>query len=756
MQSSSQEIADLHIVVASTFTAEPVEKPLTFWLDKLGIPHTISFSPYNQVFQQLLDPNSQFSQNKRTATQEALNVIYLRLEDWLDGIDSNQSKAPPNGSNGHTGNHGQNGNGSHIEFTSSDHPLYRLKQNAEDLIKAIKVASLKDQAQHLLVLCPASEKMKQNTSVSSSIEQTEQFILDQLGSVDQVDVITQRQIFDVYPISGYDDTHTARAGHVPYTDAGYTALATITARRHSIQTRPPYKVIVLDCDNTLWRGVCAEDGPTGVTISPAFKALQQFMLAQKDAGMLLCLASKNIQADVEAVFDQNKDMLLSKEDIVSARVNWQPKSENIKSLAAELSLGIDSFIFIDDNPVECAEVRTNCPSATTFQLPIDEEDIARFLKHIWIFDKQNITDEDKKRAERYAQNVRREQSRTTSNTLKDFLVSLEINTEISSADKQHFPRVAQLTQRTNQFNATTIRRSEAEISRLIADGQLKAAVVHVSDKFGDYGLVGLLLYTLTEAALQVDTFILSCRALGRGVEQSMARFLAEEAQAANVASVVIAFSETARNKPVYAFLESVASHQKTSVDQGTIYTYQTADLLKIQPLEAATPSIATNGKEKVSKEPPANAGTQIKSADFWEVVASTLFDPTQITTSILTQTKPRPTLQTPFVEPQSEEEKAVAKIWQDVLGKHGIGLEDGFKELGGTSLQLVQIYGRLRAKFDIDLPFTTLFGLPTIRAFIEFMGATPDKEDQALAIQQRAARQKAALQKRKKLQLNLK
>ena len=751
MQSSPQEIADLHIVVASTFTAEPVEKPLTFWLNKLGIPHTISFSPYNQVFQQLLDPNSQFSQNKRSASHEALNVIYLRLEDWLDGIDSHQVSNQTNGSNGH------NGNASHIEFTSSDHPLFRLKQNAEDLIKAIKVASLKDQAQYLLVLCPVSEEMKQNISVSGSIEQTEQFILDQLENVDQVDVITQGQIFDAYPISGYDDKHTARAGHVPYNDAGYTALATITARRYSIQTRSPYKVIVLDCDNTLWRGVCAEDGPNGIVISPAFKALQKFVLAQKDAGMLLCLASKNIQADVEAVFDQNENMLLTKEDIVSARVNWQPKSENLKSLAEELSLGIDSFIFIDDNPVECAEVRTNCPEATTFQLPRNEKEIERFLKHIWIFDKQNITDEDKKRAERYAQNARREQTRTSSTTLKDFLISLEINTKISSPEKSHLPRVSQLTQRTNQFNATTIRRSEAEISRLLTDGHLKAAVVHVSDKFGDYGLVGLLLYTLTESALQVDTFILSCRALGRGVEQSMARFLAEEAHANSVSSVVVAFSETERNKPVFAFLESVAQHQKTAVDQGIIYTYQTADLIKIQPLEAATPSIATNGKaqEKTSSGTFSSTGAQIKSAEFWEVVANTLFDPAQISRNILKETEPRPSLQTPFVEPQSSEEKAVAKIWQDVLGKHGIGLEDGFKELGGTSLQLVQIYGRLRAQFDVDLPFTTLFGLPTIRAFIEFMGESPDQEDQALAIQQRAARQKAAMQKRKKLQLNL-
>ena len=323
--------------------------------------------------------------------------------------------------------------------------------------------------------------------------------------------------------------------------------------------------------------------------------------------------------------------------------------------------------------------------------------------------------------------------------------------------------MAQLTQRTNQFNATTIRRSEAEVSNLLSEGQLKAAIVHVSDKYGDYGLVGVLLYGITASAVQVDSFILSCRALGRGVEQSMARFLAEEALSHNLQDIVIAFSETERNKPVYAFLESVAPHQKTELKKGTVYAYKTTDLLAIEPLEAATPSIASDSKDKKATETQNNAnassnsnGSTSREDNIWEEIANTLFAPDQISRRILDQTVPRPTLQTPFLEPQTATEKTVAKIWQDVLGKSGIGLEDGFKELGGTSLQLVQIYGRLRAQFDVELPFTTLFGLPTIRAFIEYLGEKPDQENQAMAIQQRAARQKAAMQKRKRLQLNLK
>ena len=132
-------------------------------------------------------------------------------------------------------------------------------------------------------------------------------------------------------------------------------------------------MIVLDCDNTLWKGVCGEDGPLGVEVTAPYRALQEFMIGQMNAGMLLCLCSKNNEKDALDVFDQRTDMLLKREHLVSWRINWKSKSENIKSLAKELNLGLDSFIFIDDNPVDCADVKINCPSVLTLQLPRNTE-----------------------------------------------------------------------------------------------------------------------------------------------------------------------------------------------------------------------------------------------------------------------------------------------------------------------------------------------------------------------------------------------
>ncbi|MFK7849091.1 MAG: HAD-IIIC family phosphatase [Rhodothermales bacterium] len=770
MQSSSREIAELHVAIAATFTAEPVEKTLSFWLESLNIPHVIQFSPYNQVFQQLLDPNSLFALNKNTENRHALNIIYIRLEDWLGAssvadiiassalVASNGTTAQPNG------HEALNRSAGDIEHTTK-----MLRQNAEDLVNAIKVASLKGNVQHLLVFSPISEAGKSSASFVDILSKTEAYIVDQLRGAKQVETVTQAQVMAWYPLSGYDDKHTARAGHVPYTDTCYAALATAAARRFSALTRPPHKVIVLDCDNTLWDGVCGEVGPTGVKITEPFKALQAFMLAQQEAGMVLCLASKNIEADVDAVFEQNADMLLGKNDIVSTRVNWQPKSDNIKSLAAELNLGLDSFIFIDDNPIECAEVHASCPEVAVFQLPKAPADIPHFLQHIWLFDNVGVTDEDKKRAERYRQNSKREQAKNASGSLKDFLENLNLSIQISAPTKTHFPRIAQLTQRTNQFNTTTIRRQEPEMIELVQDGSLNAAIVEVSDRYGDYGLVGVLLYNYTQEALQVDSLILSCRALGRGVEQSMAKFLAEEASKQNRLRVDVAFSQSERNEPVHAFLETVATHSKSEFSQGTVYQYNTADLLALVPLEAATPSLAVNGskngtmngsskgaaKENVSGIKKTLNSQHASNGHLWQYVASGLSRPIDIKEKVLGRTVPRPALQTPLIEAQTRDEQIVAQIWQDVLGIEGIGLEDGFKELGGTSLQLVQIYGRLRAQFDVDLPFTKLFALPTIRTFIEHLSASPDKDDKGNAIQERAARQKAAMQKRKKLQLNL-
>src|SRR6185503_20000636 len=206
--------------------------------------------------------------------------------------------------------------------------------------------------------------------------------------------------------------------------------------------------------------VCGEDGPRGINLDPPRKTLQEFLRRQHDSGQLLCLCSKNNEEDVRDVFQCRPEMPLRSEHFVARRVNWRSKSENLRSLAAELKVGLDSFVFIDDNPMECAEVEANCPEVLCLQLPEDPALIPQFLKHLWVFDHLKLTAEDKKRAVLYHQNHQREQFQAQSLNLADFMAGLNLRLQIEEVKPDQLARIAQLTQRTNQFNFTTRRRSD--------------------------------------------------------------------------------------------------------------------------------------------------------------------------------------------------------------------------------------------------------------------------------------------------------
>ena len=209
-------------------------------------------------------------------------------------------------------------------------------------------------------------------------------------------VITSAELLATYPLSSWDDPAADELGHIPYTEELFAALGAMIARRVRAFVAAPYKVLALDADNTIWSGVVGEDGADGVVIDEGREALQRFALAQRDAGMLLCLCSKNVEEDVAEVF-RRRAMPLRQEHLVTSRVNWAPKSENLRSIAAELGLGLEAFIFLDDSLVECAEVRANCPEVLTVQLPAGSAEAAALLRHVWAFDRWKVTDEDKRR-----------------------------------------------------------------------------------------------------------------------------------------------------------------------------------------------------------------------------------------------------------------------------------------------------------------------------------------------------------------------
>jgi amino acid adenylation domain-containing protein/FkbH-like protein len=532
------------IAITATFTAEPLEKTLAFWMQQLDIPSVIEFAPYNQVFQQLLDPTSRVARNSG-----GVNVVLVRLEDW------HRYESGPSVS--------------HASSTAFE----KIEGNALDLVRAVKTATANARSPYLICLCPASPAVESDPQWAAFFRRIEQLIETELDGVTGAHLITASELMTTYPVQTYYDPQGDKLGHIPYQPAFFTALGTMVARKVRALKSDPYKVIVLDCDETLWGGTCGEDGPLGITMDDSRRALQEFMVAQHEAGMLLCLCSKNNEEDVWEVFRQRPEMPLSAGQLAGWRINWKKKSENIRSLSSELRLGLDSFIVIDDNPVECAEIQANCPEALTLQLP-PAANIPKFLKHTWAFDRLKTTEEDRKRTAFYQQNLRRERVLSESLTFADFLASLSLEIEISEMKPQELPRVAQLTQRTNQFNMTGTRRSDGEIQRLCQQGGSDCMVVHVRDRFGEYGLVGVIIFSAATGALVVDTFLLSCRVLGRGVEHRMLARLGEIAAARGLSRVDIRYRPTEKNQPALDFLRSIEAEPSQSDSGAEVFTLQ--------------------------------------------------------------------------------------------------------------------------------------------------------------------------------------
>ena len=414
----------------------------------------------------------------------------------------------------------------------------QIEKTVKDFCKALKTAKALSPNPYLVCICPASPTNEPGSDTLH--ERMQELLAVALKNVSGMYLIKSQELTSTYPVEDYYDPYGDELGHIPYTSTFFCVLGTMLARKIFALKSSPYKVIALDCDNTLWNGICGEDKVAGIEITPPFRALQEFIIGQQAAGKLICLCSKNQLEDVFAVFDQHQDMLMGRHHLVSWRINWQSKSENLKSLAAELQLSLDSFIFIDDNPVECAEVRGNCPEVLTLQLPQECDRIPQFLAHIWAFDQLQATQEDQQRTYLYQQNAQRQLLQKDSLSFSDFLTQLDLEIEISPMQSEQLSRVAQLTQRTNQFNLTTIQRSEAEIQQLCNLGRLECQVVKVKDRFGDYGLVGLLLFKAQENVL-VDTFLLSCRVLGRGVEHRMLAYLGTLAQERGLERVELSY-----------------------------------------------------------------------------------------------------------------------------------------------------------------------------------------------------------------------
>jgi FkbH-like protein len=289
----------------------------------------------------------------------------------------------------------------------------------------------------------------------------------------------------------------------------------------------PKKVAVLDLDNTLWGGVIGDDGLEGIEIgdtSPrgeAFKVFQQYLLSLTRRGILLAVCSKNDQDKAVEPFEKHPEMVLHMKDFVSFKANWQPKSENIRQIATELNLGLDSLVFIDDNPAEIEIVKQFVPEVSTLLLGPDPSEYVGLLQDARYFEPQRITSEDVERVSQYKQEAQRQELLASVTDMDAYLESLQMEAVIREFRGVDVPRISQLINKSNQFNLTTRRRTEAQVQAVMADPSYFHFTVRLQDRFGDYGLISVVIGKTAGEEAEIDTWLMSCRVLKRQVEDEV-------------------------------------------------------------------------------------------------------------------------------------------------------------------------------------------------------------------------------------------
>jgi len=315
------------------------------------------------------------------------------------------------------------------------------------------------------------------------------------------------------------------------------------------------KCLVLDLDNTLWGGILGEQGPNGVALGSeypgnAFLAFQRAVLDLRRRGTILAIASKNNPADVDELFEKNEAMVLKKEHFSAIEVGWGDKAGALTRIARTLNIGLEHMVFVDDNPAECALVEQTIPAVRVICLPSQPERYIDALLLDGLFDGLSISTEDLERGELYRRREQAETMRRDSGSLEGFYRDLAMTVTLAPVTQTSLARASQMTQKTNQFNTTTLRFNEAKLAARINDGNWWLTTIDVKDRFGSHGITGLLMSRLHQEHVEIETFLMSCRVIGRTVETAALARLAQRARAHGLKRVAGRIVPTSKNMPV--------------------------------------------------------------------------------------------------------------------------------------------------------------------------------------------------------------
>ncbi len=548
------------VAILRSFTVEPMVPLLRAAAFGAGLDLSVYTSDFNAYPQEMLDAGSALYRFQPDAAFLAVQTRDLAPDLWKGFADLEPEQ---------------------VRSTTS-----RVTNNFRDWIAAFR----KNSRAHLVIhnleqpLNPANGLLdaQSNHSQKLAVEQINHELRSIAGEQTGVYILDYDSLIARHGRNTWHSEQKWLTARLPVAAANLNHVANEWMRFLHPLTGKVAKCLVVDLDNTLWGGVIGEDGMDGIRLGPeypgaAYQELQRALLDLHRRGILLAICSKNNPDDAREALQHHPGMILQPQHFSSMRINWEDKAANLRDIAGELNIGLDALAFLDDNPVERRQLRGALPEVAVVELPNDPMLFARTVRECPLFERLTLSAEDQQRGTMYqAQQEREQQQKTLSR--EDFLRSLQQEVEVAPVTKATLTRVAQLTNKTNQFNLTTHRWTEQQIADLcLGTSSLGGASgwncfsLRVRDRFGDNGLVGVAILHRERDYCEIDTLLLSCRVIGRTVETAFLSFLASHARESGASRLQGWFRPTTKNQPARDFYPShgfvVAQKIEQKIDQ---------------------------------------------------------------------------------------------------------------------------------------------------------------------------------------------
>lgn len=537
--SGASPLTTLRVAFERSFTIEPVGPLLQAMALQYGARIELYFGPFNAYSQELLQPGSELDRFAPDVT-----ILAIQSRDILPEIWSPAGRLDPESAQAAVGRALTDIEGCIRAFRSRSRSallLHNLEQPDEASAGVLDAQSTRGQR-------TAIESFNRGL-VALAQQDPAAYVLD-------YDSLVARW--------GRREWHDWRKWHtmrMPIAAASLPRLASEYVRYLLPLAGRSCKAVAVDLDNTLWGGVLGEEGVNRIQIGPehpgaAYLDLQRALMELHDRGILLTICSKNSEPEALSALETRPEMLLRPGHFAAKAINWNDKAANLQQLAQELNIGLDSMVFLDDNPAERERVRQALAEVTVLELPDDPYLYASTVRDCPLFQRLRLSKEDLNRTELYQQQHARQSLQQAAGSIDEYLLGLEMAARIEPLGEDNLERIAQLTQKTNQFNLTTRRYAPAQLQQMAGRSEWRVAGMRLADRFGDNGLIGVLILRMCGMACEIDTLLLSCRVIGRRAETAMLAAAAEMASKAGARLLEGRFIPTERNAPASDFYPS--------------------------------------------------------------------------------------------------------------------------------------------------------------------------------------------------------